>query len=356
MVSEHSDLRLSSARVVGRRLRVAMFFVTVLTTVGCKPKVTSEAREPAPFHTKNSAAVGCFGRIMPQDGTIFVAPYVPNAGAPVVMRMLVKSGDVVSAGQPLAILAAQPYLEAEEVAAQRKVALAQAKLMRARAAGSSTQLAEQREEINRLTAQRDQMANELAHDQALYAKDYLSKAKVDLAESSAKQSNAMLEAARDRLREESEARPEDVTISEAELRVAEAELAQSRQQEASTVVRSPVRARVLRVTAESGEPVGSQGVAELAQLDNMEVVAEVYEADIAQVKVGEHADITSEFLPFTLHGTVQQIGSAIEKQAPLSVEPGSAADARIFRVDVQVDNPTVLDKFVNGKVKVVLHP
>ena len=108
--------------------------------------------------------------------------------------------------------------------------------------------------------------------------------------------------------------------------------------------------------AHAGEQVGSRGIAELANTDNMGVVAEVYEADIARLHAGQKAIITSETLPRPLQGTVTRIAPQVEEQAELAEEPGVPADARIFKVRLQVRDQGMLADRIHGKVNVVIGP
>jgi HlyD family secretion protein len=102
--------------------------------------------------------------------------------------------------------------------------------------------------------------------------------------------------------------------------------------------------------------VGPEGSAELADTSRMAVVAEVYEADIARVHLGQKAVIASALFPGPLNGEVVSIDPRIEKQQPLSIEPGAPSDARIFKVRIRVPDSAFLAMRINGKVDVVIQP
>jgi HlyD family secretion protein len=147
-----------------------------------------------------------------------------------------------------------------------------------------------------------------------------------------------------------------VSIAEAEVRVAEAELTSARQEMETAVVRAPAAGHVLRLLAHAGELVGPNGIAELADTSHMAVVAEVYEADIARVHPGQRAVITSKLFPGPISGEVVSIDPQIEKQQPLSIEPGAPSDARIFKVRIRVPDSGLLARRIDGKVDVVIQP
>jgi HlyD family secretion protein len=333
----------------------ALVAIALLGLAGCRGGV--DATEKIPSGRNNTGnAVGCMGRILPENGTIFVSPYSVNGGTPVVELLFIKSGDRVVKGQEIATLSSRRFLETTVSSAQAQVALAEARLAKTRAAGSPDDAAVAKEEVARLQIQRDTAALEYERNKPLYDKNYLSKSQIESLQSRLGDSEALLTQARERFRGISAARPEDVAIAQAELDAARADLRRARQDASSSIVLSPVNAQVLQITAHPGEPIGPHGIAELAEAGKMQVVAEVYEADIARVHTGQKATITSDLLPQPLTGTVVLIGSEIARQEPLSADPAAPADARIFQARIDVSEQSVLAERIHGKVNVVSHP
>jgi HlyD family secretion protein len=332
----------------------ALLSLTLAITAGCKERTDANHTETVTAPGKRSLGVGCTGRILPEDGTFFVFPYAAGGAVPVVAEVYIKDGDEVAAGQPIAALSSRSSLEAAVTAARMQVALAEARLSLVRAAASPDEAAAARETIVRLQLQRDDAARAYERNKPLYQHDFLSKAQLETLETNLHEAEALLAQARARLHGMVTARPEEVAIAESEVRAAQANLVRARQDAASGMVRSPSKARVLRVIAHAGEQVGSQGIAEFANTDKMGVVAEVYEADIARVHTGQKAIITSETLPRPLQGTVTRIAPEVEEQAALAEEPGEPADARIFKVRLQVSDQSMLADRIHGKVNVVI--
>ena len=66
---------------------------------------------------------------------------------------------------------------------------------------------------------------------------------------------------------------------------------------------------------------------------------EVYESDIARVRLGQPARISSENGGFQghLNGVVTRISPQVRQRAVLSTDPSSDADARIVEVRVGLD-------------------
>jgi HlyD family secretion protein len=87
----------------------------------------------------------------------------------------------------------------------------------------------------------------------------------------------------------------------------------------------------------------------------MRAVAEVYETDISQVRVGQTATINSRALPHPVTGKVARIGSMIFKNDVLNVDPAARADARIVEVWIDLDDTTLTERLTNLTVDVVIH-
>ena len=333
---------------------MALVAMAALALTGCRDRSNAKSTASTNAGSTSGNDVGCMGRILPEGGIIFVAPYSEGGGAPVVDELLVKPGDWVIKGQEIANLRSRPFLNKAVLSAEAQVALAEARLAKTRAA-ESEEIAVAKAEIARLQLQRDAAAADYERNKPLYDKDFLSKSQIESLQSRLEESESLLTQAREHLRGISAEQPQDIAIAVAQLAAARADLDRARQDASSSTVRSPADARVLQIMAYPGESVGPQGIAELAATGNMQVVAEVYESDISRVYAGQKATITSDLLPHPLTGTVVMIGSEIAGQEPLSADPGAPADARIFKVRIDVGEQSILAKRINGKVNVVIH-
>src|SRR5262249_30831279 len=138
-------------------------------------------------------------------------------------------------------------------------------------------------------------------------------------------------------------------VARAELEGARAKLDQSR-------VRAPISGQVLEVHAREGERVESDGIVELGDTAAMYAVAEVYETDIARVRLGQRARVSTPGLPSGLTGPVERIGLQIGKKDVLGTDPVADADARVVEVEVRLDDPAPAAGLTNLRVDVVFEP
>jgi HlyD family secretion protein len=68
----------------------------------------------------------------------------------------------------------------------------------------------------------------------------------------------------------------------------------------------------------------------------MYAVAEVYETDIAKVRNGQRATVSSPVFAGTLEGTVARIGKQIGKKDVLNTDPAADTDARVVEVRIRL--------------------
>lgn len=127
----------------------------------------------------------------------------------------------------------------------------------------------------------------------------------------------------------------------------------------NSIIRSPKSGRVLRIVTKAGETIGDNGQGQgilvtLGNTKQMQVIAEVNEADINQVRVGQQATLISrnKAFPGELKGTVKEIGQLIFKNNVLNDDPSALRDARVVEVKVDILDSDVVAKLTNLQVEV----
>ncbi|SRR5579883_212409 len=345
----------------------------------------------SPMIVPEIKTVTALGRLEPTGEVIKLsAPTSSNGNR--VDQSLVKEGDQVKKGQVIAILDSRDRLQAAYEQAQEDVKVAQAKLAITQAGAKKGEIAAQQAEIQRLAAQRqgdinaqeatvDRLESELQNAkteynryEALYQSGAISTSQhdskrltLDTAQKSLQEarvvlnrirstSPAELNQAKANLARIAEVRPVDVAASQADVNRAIAAMNQAKAILDQAYVRSPVNGEILYVHTRSGEVVSNDGIVEIGQTRQMEVVAEVYQSDVSKVRLGQQVRITSDSLPGELLGTVKRIGSQVRRQMIINTDPSTNIDARIVEVRVALDaaSSKKVAKFTNLQVKVVI--
>ena len=138
----------------------------------------------------------------------------------------------------------------------------------------------------------------------------------------------------------------ELQAREQALQIAQAELIQSQQSLNKTVITSPLDGMVTSLPVKVGETVitgtNIAGSALMDIADPSEVLADVQvdEADIANVKLGEDANIDAVSFPDrTLHGTVTFVASSVTDTSTLTT--ASASQGRTFEVKIALSDKDI---------------
>jgi HlyD family secretion protein len=273
-------------------------------------------------------------------------------------HVLVSEGDAVSAGALLAEFADAPAKDATVLQAQAVVAEAKATLDRVKAGGRPSEIAAWRARIASLAAQEDIARRDAARSQELVPTGAGARAVAERERAAADRAAADRREAEERLVTLVEPRPEDVALAEAQLRTAMTQLAKARMDADLTRVFAPVAGTVLKIYAHPGELVGAEGLLDLADLDRLDVVADVYEADLPRVRLGSSADVMVPGDGRRYAATVSNVGWLVRRTAEAGLDPAAAVDARTVEVRLTLlpDGRDVFIHRINMQVQVAIQP
>ncbi|MGB6296321.1 MAG: HlyD family efflux transporter periplasmic adaptor subunit [Rivularia sp. (in: cyanobacteria)] len=133
-----------------------------------------------------------------------------------------------------------------------------------------------------------------------------------------------------------EIRPSNTRIAQAQVNNAIAQLKKAEADMKLSYVIAPIGGEVLEIHTKAGETMSAEGIAEIGRTDEMIVVAEVPEASIGRVRLGQLASIVSDNGAFSgrLQGTVSEIGRKIGNRNVLNTDPAADVDARVVEVKI----------------------
>jgi HlyD family secretion protein len=222
--------------------------------------------------------------------------------------LLVAEGDRVEAGQLLAELEDVAQKDASLAQAEASLEEAKANLAKTVAGGRPSELAAQRARIRSLAAQEEIARRDAARSEQLVPSGAGAAAIAERNRAAAARAAAERAEAEAQLETLTRPRPEDVALREALVSAAEAQVTRARAEAALSRIRAPIAGTVLRVYARPGDQVGTDGLLDLADLDRMDVVADVYETDLPRLRPGAEAEVIVPGEPRRYGATVREIG------------------------------------------------
>jgi len=285
--------------------------------------------------TSRAATLTAFGRVLPRSGIVDIAGIAGDT----IEEIHVKEGDLVEAGQSLARLSSFPA--AAERVARAEADLASLRTSTAKDIAFAIDRVKMAESEEKFARERYERLNR-ARDSEFVSPDQVEQRALDRQTAASKLNQARLDVEKSR-------READKVV-----RASEADVTAARIQLAAAEVRSPLKARVLKIRGRVGATVGRTEIVKLGDTSTMIVVVEIYEADVLKVKIGQKATISSAALPKKMTGVVSGVSSLVFRNSIESIDPNESTQGRIVEVSVRMDEVQPLDRLVLLQVDVVL--
>lgn len=374
-----------------------MIFITVLALGGGFALGILFSQYPLTHHTASTAAqtstpaeqVPGRGRIEPASGVVHLGPGAPDR----VVKINVKEGQTVEKNailielesleeRRLALDMAQTRLEEarkqrtaidQGSAAEVRVVQLQREQLEAmhpyevRAQNRKIELLEKQQQTALTNWKRVQevpgntISDQDRDQQRIVVEQsntQLREARIALEQLEAKQKldRALLEA-----REEAARSKADQAKSEISVPILEKRRDQVEEQKEQSILRAPTRGKILHIMTHVGELVGGKPILEMADVEHMDVVAEIHETFYWRVAVGQKAAISSK-IPIkgkeerTLSGKVIQKDTTFGQQSLYGLDPRSRRDDRVFEVRIRLDDSSWASDLIGHQVDVSIDP
>ncbi|HEY4240731.1 MAG TPA: HlyD family efflux transporter periplasmic adaptor subunit [Kofleriaceae bacterium] len=292
----------------------------------------------------------------PVAPTVLVAPgHVEPVRDPVklafesqgrIAEILVDEGDAVTAGQLLARLDDR-MPRAQLAAAEAQLASANARLLLARRGPRREELAAARADADAAAAEAAHRGRDAGRSDSLGKQGAIAPVLVDADATAASVATAQSAAARARYQNLAlGTRPETIAEASAAVSLAQAQLAQAQVALDQTVIKAPAAGVILRRTAEVGAIVtwtAPLPVLEMANIHDLEIRAEIDEADVAALAVGTPAYATADAFgdkQFPVH--VKRLTQELGRKTVRDDDPRARVDTRVLEVIATFDTPSPL--------------
>jgi HlyD family secretion protein len=283
-----------------------------------------------------AAAVGCMGRVEPASRVRRLAP-PETVGTLTLAGLIVAEGDRVERDQLLGWFSGRDARAAAERQAEAELQRSEAGLARVKAGAKAGDVTAAEARVARQRAAEANARREWERVLKLSTQKVVAASELDVRRMDLAVAEAERRAAEQELASVAEVRPVDVAVAEAQVAQARAALERARAEVTLAELRAPIAGTVLKIYAWPGETVDNQGVLDLGDLDEMHVVAEVYETDVTRVQVGQPAEVILPGSGERLHGVVVAAGWQVRKRDLLNTDPVDEIDARVVEVRVRVD-------------------
>lgn len=265
-----------------------------------KEKTAAASQEDAA-----TIGIGALGRIEPRSRVVRLSHDQGPEGA-LIKELLVKEGQEVKTGDTVVIFSDHDRRKSE-------IAIAKARLdaTKARRLSIEAELEDANSEYRRVS----NLIKTSAISQSAFdaAQTRLSKAKANL-----------------------EASTFDINAAEADAKLAEQKLEQS-------FVKAPFSGTILKIYAWPGERITDRRIADLADLSQLDVVAEIYENDMPRIAQRQKARITLQGSDKIYEAEVREIGYLVQKNDQNDTDPLGDRDNRIVETRLTLYGDAIPD-------------
>ena len=301
------------------------------------------------------AIVHSLGRLEPASRLLELYPESGNEGV-TVRELHVSEGEDVEAGQLLVTLDNVDRRRAKLAESEARLRAAEVRLQQVQAGAKAGDLAAQQALVSLAERQSQVARRDVERARQLHARKAISDEQLE--EQQWELDRVLLEKQRAEgsLAGLSEIRDTDLRAAETEIDAARAAVESARAELSGSELRSPIAGRVLRIRTFPGERIDAAGLLQLANVGQMQAVAEVYEGDVGQLSRGLRAKVVLDASGDELSGIVSEIGNAVARKVVLTNDPVSDTDARVVEVRIDLDRPSSarVERLSNARVEVFI--
>jgi HlyD family secretion protein len=167
------------------------------------------------------------------------------------------------------------------------------------------------------------------HERNYWKKEFARQQKLNAA-------NAGVESKKDEIERNYQKAEASLEELQSELNSAKMEKALALEHVHQAQIKAPISGVILKIHAREGEGAHAKGIATIADLTKMEVVAEVHEHDISHIQLGQKANITIPGLGQTFEGKVVYKGHQVHKNSLIDPNPQEPQDLRVMEVRIAI--------------------
>ena len=301
--------------------------------------------------------IGALGRVEPASRV----RKLNQAGGMNVSRLatlLVQEGDRVTKGQLLAEFSDAAQKDAATAQAAAALRQAEASLARIKAAGRTEDIQAQRDRVAALRAAESSLTRDAGRSEALTPSGAGAVATAERNRFAAIRARAERAEAEATLLKLMTPRAEDLAVASAEREAAAAAWKKAQADGDLSRVFAPMDGTVLKVYARPGDQVGSDGLLDMADLDHIDIVADVYETDLPRLRQDAPAVVMVPGDPRRYAATVREIGWTVRRTVQANTDPVAATDARTveIRLTLGEEGRAALMRRTNMQVQVAIRP
>ena len=319
-------------------LAVAVAVLAAATPVFWPDRLAPDAVRSPTAPDDGGGDVVASARLTPDGGMLEIGASV-DLGTGIIDQLMVREGETVTPGQPMATLGSHRSVSAALAQAQAQVAVARARREQAISGALKVDIAtrDAEVEVRRIeSVQADLDFNRAATLHTL--RDIATSTRDERRLSAARAQLTLLRAERQRATAIA-TRDDAIRLGDAELAQAQAAVERGMADVEQTIVRAPRAGTVLRILARAGERIGLQGLLQLGDTRRGFAVAEVFVGDLPLVAERMPVTVSGGPLAAPMEGVVERISLVAGPRRMDGIDGASVRGERVAEVWISLTGP-----------------
>lgn len=318
---------------------ITAFLLTVSLALASRRPQERSAPAPTPVVPQQLLLIAGPGRVEPYSEDIKIGSELSGR----LKLVKVEEGDVIHRGEVLAELENADY-RAQVESARANVVAKEATLRKVINGARRQERAEASSSVNEAKAVSENTQSEFRRRQQLFAAGVVSREELDRYSREADVAKAKYQSAVEQHSLVDDiAREEDRALAEADVQLAQAELAEAEARYQKTFIRSPIDGTVMRKHHRSGESVSNSStvpdpILTIGDRRTLRVRVDVDETDVSKIRLGQRAYVTADaYGKQRFWGKVVRVGQQLGPKNVRTDEPTEKVDTKILETLVELD-------------------
>jgi multidrug resistance efflux pump len=161
-----------------------------------------------------------------------------------------------------------------------------------------------------------------------------------------------LEREQAKLRVMKESLASDLAQIETDISIITAKLDNARTTREQALIRSPIDGLVVQIYARQGERISANAIAKIVDMSQMRVLADVDEIQLGRIAPGGRVEVTFRGNPTIYRGKIARVAPTVKRMQRTEPDGGSATDARVVQVEIQLDDPSSMPQVLGRETRV----
>jgi multidrug resistance efflux pump len=144
----------------------------------------------------------------------------------------------------------------------------------------------------------------------------------------------------------------DLAQIDTDISIIAAKLDNARTTREQALVRSPIDGIVVQIYTHQSERIAQNAIAKVVDMGQMRVLADVDEVHLNRIAPGGKVEVTFRGNSTVYRGKIARVAPTVKRMQRTEPDGGSATDARVVQVEIQLDDPSSMPQVLGRETRV----